>query len=45
MKPHIFFDDQLENLKNIEQVPAVHIPFGITNRDSLQILALPPHYE
>lgn len=45
MKPHIFFDDQLENLKNIEQVPAVHIPFGITNRDSHQILALPPHYE
>jgi len=33
MKPHIFFDDQLENLKNIEQVPAVHIPFGITNRE------------
>lgn len=32
MKPHIFFDDQMTHLRNIENVPAVHIPFGVANR-------------
>lgn len=32
MKPHIFFDDQMTHLKHIDNVPAVHIPFGITNK-------------
>lgn len=32
MKPHIFFDDQIIHLKNLDDVPAVHIPFGIANQ-------------
>ena len=32
MKPHIFFDDQMTHLEHIDNVPAVHIPFGITNK-------------
>ena len=32
MKPHIFFDDQIKHLQNLDNVPAVHIPFGITNQ-------------
>lgn len=32
MKPHIFFDDQMTHLKHIDNVPAVHIPFGIANK-------------
>ena len=32
MKPHIFFDDQMIHLKNLDNVPAVHIPFGIANQ-------------
>ena len=32
MKPHIFFDDQIGHLDHIDKVPAVHIPFGVTNR-------------
>lgn len=31
MKPHIFFDDQMTHFEGIENVPAVHIPFGIAN--------------
>lgn len=31
MHPHMFFDDQLGNLSNLKNVPAVHIPFGIAN--------------
>lgn len=31
LKPHIFFDDQMTHLKNLVDVPAVHIPFGVTN--------------
>lgn len=31
LKPHMFFDDQMVHLKNIH-TPAVHIPFGITNK-------------
>lgn len=32
LKPHIFFDDQRLNLDSTpEQMPAVHIPFGIAN--------------
>ncbi len=33
MKPHIFFDDQLVHLDHIDKIPAVHIPFGIANRE------------
>lgn len=32
MKPHIFFDDQKIHLENLDNIPAVHIPFGIANR-------------
>jgi 5'-nucleotidase len=32
MKPHIFFDDQMGHLEHIEHIPAVHIPFGISNK-------------
>lgn len=32
MKPHIFFDDQMTHLEHIDNVPAVHIPFGIANK-------------
>lgn len=31
LKPHIFFDDQMTHLKQLVDVPAVHIPFGIAN--------------
>lgn len=31
LKPHIFFDDQMIHLTDLENVPAVHIPFGIAN--------------
>ncbi|MBU1108542.1 MAG: 5'-nucleotidase [Candidatus Riflebacteria bacterium] len=35
MHPHIFFDDQMVHLKSSsgKNIPSVHIPFGITNRD------------
>lgn len=33
LKPHIFFDDQTGHLKNLENVPGVHIPFGVANND------------
>lgn len=32
MKPHIFFDDQIVHLEHIDNIPGVHIPFGITNK-------------
>jgi len=33
-RPHLFFDDKLDNaLLAASLVPAVHVPFGITNRD------------
>ena len=32
MRPHIFFDDQKVHLKNLNNIPAVHIPFGIANQ-------------
>lgn len=32
MKPHIFFDDQMIHLENLDKVPAVHIPFGVANK-------------
>ncbi len=34
LKPHIFFDDQMQNLDSSEErlIPAVHIPFGIANQ-------------
>ncbi|WP_314314568.1 5'-nucleotidase [Hoylesella marshii] len=32
MRPHIFFDDQLRHLTGIDNIPAVHIPFGIANK-------------
>jgi len=32
MKPHLYFDDQLVHLDdNIQNIPLVHIPFGISN--------------
>lgn len=32
MKPHIFFDDQKIHLENLDNIPAVHIPFGVANK-------------
>lgn len=32
MKPHIFFDDKMTHLEHIENIPLVHIPFGIANK-------------
>ena len=33
MKPHLFFDDQITHLDpKLENIPLVHIPFGITNK-------------
>lgn len=35
MKPHLYFDDQLLHLdKNIQNIPLVHIPFGINNKNN-----------
>ena len=34
LKPHIFFDDQLGHLDHLNNVPAVHIPFGIANTEN-----------
>ena len=34
MKPHIFFDDQMMNLENLDNIPAVHIPYGIANKEN-----------
>lgn len=33
LKPHIFFDDQMVHLNHTPTVPAVHIPFGIANKN------------
>ena len=33
MKPHIFFDDQMVHLDHIDEIPAVHIPFGVANKE------------
>ena len=33
MKPHIFFDDQMVHLDHIDKIPAVHIPFGVANKE------------
>lgn len=31
MKPHLFFDDDLKNFNNLQNIAAVHIPFGVKN--------------
>jgi len=32
-KPHIFFDDQINHIKDVsQQWPSVHVPFGISNK-------------
>ncbi len=32
MKPHLYFDDQLDNLNDkMQNIPLVHIPFGVLN--------------
>lgn len=32
LKPHMFFDDQIGHLSHLDNIPAVHIPFGIANK-------------
>jgi len=32
LHPHMFFDDQLRHLSHLKNIPAVHIPFGISNK-------------
>ena len=42
-KPHIFFDDQIQNLKpTAATVPSVHIPFGVRNRIEPQVKLIDP---
>jgi 5'-nucleotidase len=31
LKPHIFFDDQMTHLTDVENLAMVHIPFGVAN--------------
>ena len=32
-KPHIFFDDQINHIKDVsQQWPSVHVPFGVVNK-------------
>jgi 5'-nucleotidase len=31
MKPHIYFDDQQSHLSAVDNIPLVHIPFGVLN--------------
>lgn len=33
MKPHIYFDDQTSHLHQIDNIPMVHIPFGVANEE------------
>ncbi|WP_100489111.1 5'-nucleotidase [Sporolactobacillus pectinivorans] len=34
-RPHIFFDDMMDNIQNVEQsFPSVHVPYGIKNRET-----------
>jgi 5'-nucleotidase len=34
LKPHIFFDDQIGHLNSsVQNIPMVHIPFGIVNKE------------
>lgn len=43
LKPHIYFDDQLSHLKKaINDVPSVHVPFGITNESQEESSLVPP---
>ncbi len=40
LKPHIFFDDQMNHLKPAcSTVPSVHIPFGTMNAKPLPVTA------
>lgn len=32
MQPHIYFDDQMGHLDHLDKIPAVHIPFGVVNK-------------
>lgn len=32
MRPHIYFDDQMGHLDHLDKIPAVHIPFGVINK-------------
>ena len=34
LKPHIFFDDQMVHLDHLDKIPAVHIPFGVANKEN-----------
>lgn len=39
LKPHLFFDDQITHLDpKLENIPLVHIPFGITNKKEKGLL-------
>lgn len=35
MRPHMYFDDQQQNLDHIDNIPLVHVPFGIANVSSI----------
>jgi len=32
LKPHMYFDDQITHLEHVDNIPLVHIPFGIANK-------------
>jgi 5'-nucleotidase len=39
-KPHLYFDDQLSHLQSpARDIPMVHVPFGIANRNNVNPLA------
>ncbi|MFC2132283.1 5'-nucleotidase [Bacteroidota bacterium] len=37
MKPHMYFDDQTVHLKQIDNIPMVHIPFGAANNKGSKV--------
>jgi len=42
VKPHIFFDDQLQHIKGVAGVtPSAHVPFGVANQPSPDLVQTP----
>lgn len=33
MRPHMYFDDQTQHLERLDNIPMVHIPFGVANEE------------
>lgn len=44
LKPHIFFDDQRGHLEGAaDEIPSVHVPFGVVNEESPPVLDTESH--